>query len=208
MLRVVLLSLLVLNTKAASASATASLSERQTLLGLSDASYYVISTEVETKISHSDSFQRLQLKQYHLNTNQLISASVLSEVHLSADTERAKLSAAKQYAGATNLDDVLADGVVLFTGYAKRPTKSFNFDKQGLYLVNENKRDYVMSFEEVQERIPNYSELLQSEFTRPTVEAIHSEQNITGIRYFLVVRVSDWRSDLSSFEYVISLPQN
>jgi len=93
-------------------------------------------------------------------------------------------------------------------GYGKHPSKKFVFDKNGVFINSNGSQDYVLSLEDLTQRIPDYEQRLEYDFTAPTVVEVYSESTPTGLRYLLAVRSGTLKSDLSSFEYIISLPEN
>ena len=207
MFRVLAFYILCLCSSSVFASANASVSERETLLGLSDSSYYVVSVEVESKISHFETYQRVLIKRYDLDSNRLISESILSNTLLSTNPDSIEQSIEKIGESQVDLGSLLSSDVINYSGYGVKPAKRFTFDEHGVYLMSGGNRDYVLSLKEIMQRIPTYNELLQYSFTMPEVVAVHSEPTRLGVRYFVVVRSGDFRSDVSSFERVISLPE-
>jgi len=189
-------------------SANSSVSERQSLLGLDDNSYYVIAIKSEVKISHYESYLRVALKQYELNSNRLLADTTLSETQISTDVDSFEQSVKKTMAAEDNLDNLLSKNVIRYSGYGKHPSKKFVFDKNGVFINSNGSRDYVLSLEELTQRIPDYEQRLEYDFTAPAVVEVYSESTPTGLRYLVAVRSGTWRSDLSSFEYIISLPEN
>ena len=68
-----------------SATSPSGISERQALLGISGSSYLVISTQREVKGSHFSLYQRIALREYTLESNELIKEWALYSNELITD---------------------------------------------------------------------------------------------------------------------------
>ena len=188
-----------------SATPPSGISERQTLLGISDNSYLVFSTQREVKDSHFSLYQRIVLREYTLESNELIKEWSLYSNELVTDPSTLEKSIKAGTKSTSNLASVLGSKFTVLAGHPLEPKKPLEIDSGGLYLLKGNNKSYLMSVSELSTRIPDIKETF-AYGGGPLVRFLQTSSTDQVVRYFVVVEAIDSHSGMLS-EIVISLPE-
>jgi len=155
--------------------------------------------------------------EYSLDSNEELNRWVLSSNELTKDANTFVETISNSEKNTTSLSEVLSSNLVQYAGFPLQPTKEFRFDEKGVYVQSENSRDYVLSREELEIRLPHYEYLLSDEEVKPKVVGLHAEtlfmqpdakSRKSQKHYFLIIRSGEWRDSRSGFEIIFSMPEN
>jgi len=206
LIRSIIFSMLLssfLGVSTVSATPSGGDSERQSLLTVDKDSYTVLSVERLGHFTHYRFTNRISLKRYSIESNELIESKVLMETRVDSSVKIPPDPpvATSTRTDLTTLQHEFGERTSDFVGYVRTPKYQIKVSSEGLFMDKKGNRVVLMSAAQLQIRIPDYLQLAE-----------YNAFEVTGIQgpfdshYFLVVRSNTWGIDVGSFEQVIALP--
>jgi len=187
----------------ASATPSGGNSERQTLLTVDETSYSVLSIERLGHTTHFRFTNRISIKRYLLDSNELLDTSILMEAQIDSTGKwpPEPMIASETGAELTTLQSMFGNRAGGFVGYVRKPKYQIKVSSDGLFMDKQGKRYILMTPEQLQLRITDYLQLANYD----ALEVV-GIQGPASSHYFLVVRSNVWGSDVGSFEQIVAIP--
>lgn len=197
------LGLLFLGSPSLAATVDENIQERQKLIFFTSDAYAVLSSENESTSKPPSRISRASIKTYHLETNELLGTSILSE-HLVVPGKNGQETTFTDIRDSTQPTSIVVNAAdKVMVEHSINISGDFALDDEGIYFKGDEAKKYVVPMNQIWHRV-------KWPVNQFSVVRMHRETIGEQLRYFLILRSDDYgqKANTNDYELVISLPEN